>query len=260
MISMRRKRHAGQPSGNPDLAGRFEFKYRISYFEYLRLRAAIVPHMSADPYARQAPGGRYFVRSLYFDTLNRRVYDEKLAGDTDRVKYRLRAYHPDPDQASVVKVELKVRRGESLAKYATGVPVEQARAFLRERNWAVPDNPVLVEFDRNLHSKGLVPTVLIDYLREGYESRYRDGIRLTFDHQVQSTHATELFPSRTPFFRIHHPHEVVLEIKCRDYSPRWLASLVQAHGLRLVANSKYTQAVEAARHDQAHVDGIVIVR
>ena len=248
-------------SGEHERAGRFEFKYRISPTDYYAIRNAIRPYMSADRYTRGAAKSGYFVRSLYYETADDRIYNEKMAGDTDRVKYRLRTYTTDIAPDTPVRAELKVRRGESLSKYSTFVPAGHADAFLRTRHWPdLRDDAVLEEFERGVHLRGLSPAVLVDYYREGYESRERDDVRITFDHHVQSAHCRTLFPEKDPFRRIHHDYEVVLEIKYRQKPPTWLRRLVHSHGLRLVANSKYTQAIEVGRRDRIHPNGVVIVR
>ena len=53
---------------------RHELKYKISYPDYLAMRSRLRPVMKADPHA--AAGGRYLVRSVYFDNLN----DKALCG------------------------------------------------------------------------------------------------------------------------------------------------------------------------------------
>jgi hypothetical protein len=242
-----------------DEAGRFEFKYRISFHEYLNVRNSLLPYMRMDHFTNRTEHHRYFVRSLYFETPSFQVYKEKLSGDMNRVKLRLRTYEEHLAEASAVRVELKVRRGETLAKYHTFISIEAYEQFMTSGHWGITDDQVLIEFDRYRYIKAFRPAVLVDYLREGYESRGDEGVRITFDHLVRSAHEKTLFPDR-PFFRVHHPNEVVLEIKCRDYSVPWLKRIIHNNGLKLVANSKFTQAIEASRHDQYYPDGVVIVR
>ncbi len=245
---------------NNDKSGRFENKYRISLQSYLALRNAITPHMRADRYTRLAGRDGYFVRSLYYETLDYAIYSQKMAGDCDRVKYRLRSYTADSLCKPAIRVEMKVRRGESLSKYHTFVDYSLYSGFITKRHWGEEGNDVLEEFSRGVYLACLQPCVLIDYNREGYESRYGDGVRLTFDHSVRSTQAKNLFPEPKPFFRIHHTREVVLEIKYKSAPPAWLRGIVQGHGLRLVANSKFTQGIEAGCRERCNPDGILVVR
>ncbi len=239
---------------------RFELKYRVNAIQYLKLRNAIVPYMRPDLYTARAPGKRYLVRSLYFDSHDYRHYHEKMSGDSDRVKFRLRTYSAEPEGAFPVKAELKVRRANAMEKFSAPVNLEQYNHFIRHRVWPEDDEPVLNEFSRCLHLQALEPQVLVQYSREGFEARNREGLRITFDHRVCSAHSGSLFPAGKPFFRAHHHHIVIVEVKCRLEQPLWLRDLVRNNGLKLLANSKFTQGIQVARHNLHHPDGVIIVR
>lgn len=239
---------------------RFENKYRISKDSYHAIRNALTPHMRPDVYTSLSGRDGYFVRSLYFETFHHFIYAQKMAGDSDRVKYRLRSYSADAGSCSKVRVEMKVRRGESLSKYHTFVDYAQYTRFMETRDWGGAMDDTLEEFSRGMYLFCLRPSVLVDYEREGYESRYRDGVRVTFDHAVRSTHANTLFPDPLPFSRVHHSGEIVLEIKYQVAPPLWLRDIVQRYGLRLVANSKFTQGIEVGRRERYYPSGVIIVR
>ncbi len=242
-------------------AGRFEFKYRITYTQYHAIRNAIVPYMRHDEYTARTKARRYLVRSLYYETDSFGIYAQKMAGDYGRVKYRLRAYTDTPRADRPVRVEMKVRRGESLSKYQRFVPFDEYEHFIRRKQWMEAGvDPVLEEFARGVHLSALQPSVLVDYHREAYTSRAGDGLRLTFDHGGRSAHAHELYPGPAPFFRTHHSYEVVLEVKYRLVPPPWLKHIVHGYGLRLVANSKFTQGIEAGRRDRHYPNGVLVVR
>jgi hypothetical protein len=213
-----------------------------------------------DPYTEKAPNHRYIVRSLYYDSIDHAAYCQKVDGDSSRAKFRLRVYATSRNEVERVRVEIKARRGESMAKYQTFASLAQYDHFLGWRTWGYAgDDPVLSEFTRQTQLKGLQPKELVQYHRDGFVSRRKEDVRLTFDHSVASTQTSCLFPVR-PFFRVHHRHEIVLEIKSRGTPAKWVATIVNAVGLRLVANSKYTQGMEAARHDRPLINGLRVVR
>jgi len=239
--------------------GRIELKYRINYFHYLKVRNAITPYMKKDRYTLLAAGKGYLVRSLYFDTYSYRAYHEKMSGDSDRIKFRLRCYSDVLNEQSIIKAELKVRKANIVEKHSTLITADQYLHFIKRRDWPEHNNPILNEFERCLHLKDLNPKVLIEYEREGYESRCKDSVRITFDHRVRSAQAAALFPGHV-FFKVHHIKEVVLEIKFQDKLPHWLIQLVQSHGLKIIANSKFTQGIQVGRNDLIHPDGVVVVR
>jgi SPX domain protein involved in polyphosphate accumulation len=224
---------------------RFESKYKISRYQYYQVKNALTSFMRLDPFSNIAPKNKYLVRSLYFDTADYQAYYEKINGDCNRVKFRVRVYSETSENASPIRIELKVRRGVMMEKYSCFVNVSQYQDFVNNRHWPSKTNPVLDEFERNLHLKCLRPKVLVEYLREGFQTRNRENIRITFDHKVRSAFSKSLFPDKA-FFRSHHPHVIILEIKHYKKQPVWLRNIVQQHGLKMVANSKYAQGIEFA--------------
>ncbi len=239
---------------------RYELKYRLDCVQYRRVRNAITPYMALDRHSRIAPSRRYLVRSLYFDTYDYTAFAQKMAGDDHRVKYRLRSYSPTLSGAALVRAELKVRKANVMAKHGAVVSPAAYLSFMERRRWPETSDPVLEEFERCLHLLALEPLVLIEYLREGFEDRARGDLRITFDHRVRSAHSASLFPEGPVFFRTHHPLGIVLEIKGRHDPPAWLRRLVRVQGLELIANSKFTQGILAARHDLYHPGGVVVIR
>ena len=244
---------------NQDKNKRMELKYRISYFDYLKIRSAIRAYMKKDPYTKLAKGKGYTVCSLYYDTYDYSLFFEKMSGDSERVRYRLRTYNEDKAKVKAVRVELKVRKGNHFEKYSTFVSLEDYEYFIRHRRWLKTDHPILTDFEHSVHLRELRPKTLVRYYREGYQSRKKEDLRITFDHRVSSAQAVTLFPGHL-FFKMHHPQVVVMEIKFKKDFPAWLHALVQSYGLRVVANSKFTQSISVARYDLHYPERIVVVR
>lgn len=234
--------------GNLYTDWRFEYKYRLTFQEYLQIRSAIVPSMRKDQYSLAAQHGKYLVRSLYFDTNTFRNFIEKINGDCDRVKLRIRTYSASPAENIPIRAELKARKGITVEKHSTWINFQAYRYFMDAWHWLDSNDAVLSEFERYVHLKTQRPKIIVEYLREGYITRSGEQIRITFDHKVRSAHAKTLFPEN-PFFRYHHPGKIVLEIKCMKLQPLWLRQMIYQHGLLISANSKYTQGIEVARKD-----------
>lgn len=227
---------------------RFESKYRISRHQYYQIKNALVPFMRLDPFTRVTEQKRYLVRSLYFDTPDYQAYHEKISGDCDRVKFRIRTYVETIEDNPTIRIELKVRKGILMEKYGYFATASQYQEFMNKWHWPLENNPVLEEFERNLHLKHLQPKILVEYYREGFQSRSGEDVRITFDHKVRSAFSTSLFPDKV-FFRLHHPNVIILEIKHYEKQPDWLRNIVQQHSLKIEANSKYAQGIEVARPD-----------
>ena len=231
----------------PDFGNwRFEYKYHLHIRQYHQLRAAIRPFMKPDPFTSSAPQGRYLVRSLYYDSADLRAYQEKVSGICDRTKLRIRTYARSLEENPDIRVEMKARKAISVEKHSTFISLAYYQSFIHSNHWPSHDDPLLVEFERYVHLKTLMPLVLVEYLREGFSARGQQGLRMTFDHQVQSTKSTTLFPP-APCFRAHQRGVIIFEIKCNKSQPHWLHQLVQTHGLRFIANSKFTQGIEISQ-------------
>ena len=229
-------------------AWRFEYKYKLPLNLYYQFRSAIIPYMEHDDFSRKALRNSYLVRSLYYDTYYYKSYYEKMEGTYGRTKYRLRTYAESAENEPDVRAELKVRKGQVLEKHSAFVPYRHYLGFMENRNWPDRSSPVLTEFERQVHLHALRPKVLVEYYREAFRSREGSDMRISFDLQVSSCIADTLFP-KTPFFRQHHPNNAILEIKCHIHRPAWLGKLISRYGLMYVANSKYTQGIEASRPD-----------
>ena len=225
---------------------RFERKYLISLAEYHRLRARLPLHFEPDAYTRKQALGRYLVRSIYYDTRDYRAYYEKEDGNYSRIKLRLRAYTDDPSTNDIVSVELKTRNGNVMTKHTSRVPHNHYECFHGTGHWPVDADPVTAEFARLVRVRSLIPMVLVQYSREGYQARSSRSVRLTLDHGVESSRARSLFP-RQVILRPHRPRSVILEIKTSDGEPRWLTDFVRDHQLKLMSNSKYVQGIEVIR-------------
>ncbi len=240
--------------GDPD--SRFELKYRISAFEYLRVKHALVPYMRKDGFTQQAPGKGYTVRSLYFDSDQYELYNEKLSGDNIRTKMRLRTYPNNPGDA--VRAELKMRERNLVIKKTAPLSWEALAAYEHTGHFETED-PVLAQCELLKCSRLLGPKVVIEYEREGYQMRDGGGVRVTFDHRVRSAQGVSL--THLPhFFREHDPLSIILEIKFRDAVPRFLHDIVRKNGLKVIANSKFTQAIQLSSKHFYHSDHVVVLR
>lgn len=233
---------------NQVIPWRFEYKYRLTLSQYYRLKNDVTLYLEPDSYTKKTKNGRYLVRSIYFDNDQFQAYYEKIEGNFGRIKCRIRTYTETLDKNTVIRAELKNRWGESIEKYSTFVSPGEYEEFMVNRHWPKIENPILQEFERIYYLRAMRPKVLVEYYREGFMPRSREDLRVTLDHNVKSCLTESLFP-KPALFKDHHRHSIVLEIKCRRKQPAWLSQLVRKHGLKYIANSKYTQGVEAVRPD-----------
>ena len=86
---------------------RTENKYPISLIEASILKNRLANVMYQDEYDEDGLG--YTIRNLYFDSLNQDDYYEKLAGNKERKKIRIRVYNINDEKC---KLEVKKKNGD----------------------------------------------------------------------------------------------------------------------------------------------------
>jgi hypothetical protein len=229
-------------------APRFEEKYVLDPFQYRQVTTGIAGFMKRDNYSEAGPKRRYFVGSLYFDTSEYRAYMEKITGERNRIKLRIRSYTPIYNDAKFVSVELKTRNGRLIIKYGTHAPISAYDRYMETGSWGPTDDPVLIEFERIARVQCQKPKVVVEYEREAFSSLRPSALRISFDHAIRYTRATSLFP-KTPIYRCQPRNPIVLEIKTPDEGPDWLRRLVRDLSLKAVPHSKYANAVEQTQVD-----------
>ena len=103
---------------------RQEKKFLISLNKYYELSNRVKEIVKEDPNNR---GEGYTIRSLYFDSIDNRDYQEKEDGVELRRKIRLRNYGPDSPFA---KLEMKQKQGAMQKKRSLKVSRQDAQALI----------------------------------------------------------------------------------------------------------------------------------
>ena len=103
---------------------RHEWKHELNYMDLLTIRQRLRAVMEPDPHA---VGGKYLIRSLYFDNPDDKALREKVDGVNMREKFRIRYYNGDP---SVIHLEKKSKRNGLGTKYSASLTGEEAQAIV----------------------------------------------------------------------------------------------------------------------------------
>ena len=241
---------------------RHELKYKISYPDYLAMRSRLRPVMKADPHA--SAGGRYLVRSIYFDNLNDKALREKIDGVAKREKFRIRYYN---DDLSYIVLEKKMKIGSLCLKCSAPITEEECRKILSAGRSSVTDggrssvtdggrgslrNGDLSfmkehqqELVRELYAKMtcqlLRPRVLVSYTREPFI--YQAGnVRVTFDTDIRTSLFRQDFLTKEAagISATDEPQDIILEVKFDAFLPDVVQDLIQVKGIRQHAFSKYS--------------------
>ena len=219
-----------------ETAWRHEWKHEISYAALLCIRQRLRAVAEADPHA---PGGRYRVRSLYFDTPDDRALREKIDGVNLREKFRIRCYNGD---LSFIRLEKKARRGGLGAKFGAELSAEEVRKLIDgELDWMLASGrPLVQELCCRMRTQGLRPRTIVDYTREPF--LYRTGnVRVTFDYDIRTGLSCTDFLNPDCVTIPAGDAPIVLEVKWDAYLPSVIRDAVQTGNLRATAFSKYAQ-------------------
>ena len=219
-----------------ETAWRHEWKHEISYADLLCIRQRLRAVAETDPHAVD---GRYRVRSLYFDTPGDRALREKIDGADPREKFRIRCYNGD---ASVIRLEKKMRRGGLGTKFSAEVSAEETRKLIAgDLDWMLASGrPLVQELYCKMRYHGLRPKTIVDYTREPF--LYRPGnVRVTFDYDIRTGLGCTDFLNPDCVTIPAGDAPILLEVKWDAYLPSVIRDAVQTGNLRASAFSKYAQ-------------------
>lgn len=213
---------------------RQEIKRLLSPAQRLLLEQRIRAVMPRDFHSGE--DGSYFIRSIYFDTVNDRAYTEKEAGISEREKIRIRFYNYQDD---LIKLERKEKRGNRIHKESMTISKETADAMMHSDYSSLPDyrRPLSDHIYGTAHSEGLHPVVVIDYIRMAYVFPV-NHVRITFDSALEA--AGPAIPIWTPEGGYDVlAEDTILEIKYDRYLPSHISRLLNSVSAPQMALSKY---------------------
>lgn len=217
---------------------RRELKYRISLAESLRAQQLLSQVLPGD--ANNGPDG-YTVRSLYFDTLRNRDYEEKEDGLERRKKVRLRVYSPT---AAVAKLELKEKDGAWQRKQSLVLPREAAERLLRGDYGplAALDQPLAQQLYRLMLEELYRPVCTVEYRRYAFVVPAND-IRITFDrHLTAGEGIPALFDGEDFLYPVGAPDDVTMEVKFNRFLFSYIRDLLEGIEKLPVSYSKYVMS------------------
>jgi len=217
---------------------RHEIKYVISTYEAELLKRRLGGLLRRDSHAGK--NGGYLIRSVYFDDVDFRAYNEKIAGVKERTKYRLRYYNFDDSR---IFFERKSKDGDMTGKDSVAVSRSQAEALLKGSfTSADTEHELLREFSR-LRRGGLRPVVTVDYDRFAFTWPV-ENVRVTLDMGVRTCpYQTDFFDSRALMIPVLEEGEAVLEVKYDRFLPAPVAALLEGVPKRREAVSKYVKCL-----------------
>lgn len=215
---------------------RHEWKHLINYTDMLVLRQRLGAVMQPDRHAVQ---GRYFIRSLYFDTPTDTALRQKLDGVDRREKFRLRCYNGD---ISLIHLEKKSKLSGLGSKQSADITADEAARLLRGDTAWMRDGqrPLVQELYSKMLSQQLRPKTIVDYTRQPFVFP-AGNVRVTLDYDLRTgLGATDFLDFGCPTIPA-GDCPIILEVKWDGFLPDIVRDAVQLNGRRVSAFSKYAQ-------------------
>ena len=212
---------------------RHEVKHEITYLDLLIIRQRMLAIAESDSHAID---GKYYIRSLYFDTPDDNALREKANGAAIRHKYRIRSYNQDP---GFIRLEKKGKRDGLGTKDMAKLTAEQTQDIIDGKiEWMADDPQWLVrELYTEMKTTLLGPKTIVDYTRQPFT--YRPGnVRVTLDYDIRTgLRSKDFLNYDVPTIPV-KDSPILLEVKWDGFLPEIIRMAVQLDK-RAGAYSKY---------------------
>lgn len=238
---------------NPQLKfSRVEYKYLISSALADELKEYFSKYTVLDE--ANSEGKPYIIRSLYFDSPSLTFCQEKMNGDNERTKVRIRAYSDKTEEK--VFLEMKKKFGDRTHKERMPIAHEDYAKLMRG------DTEFLLNSDNFFFKKiwylsnfyRLTPKVLNRYERTSFIDKFAN-FKISFDENLTNSSPESLYKETS----LLEPtiNGVIMEVKFGSLLPNYFMDMIKKYGLRQHPNSKYVLSIQKAYpkhapHMQSH--------
>jgi len=219
------------------MIGRHELKFYINLSELVQLRMRL--HVVAKTDAHGTADDGYTVRSLYFDNYSDKAVVEKLSGQSNREKFRIRYYNED---ISFIRLEKKSKKGKFVNKESVRITAEQCEEVLAgDHNvLKLADIPLMMELYAKIRTQNLRPRCIVDYQRQAFT--YPAGnVRITLDSRVKTSNSVTGFLNPASVM-IPAANTIVMEVKFNSFLPDVIRDIIQVGHRNQTEFSKYVVA------------------
>jgi len=214
---------------------RQEKKYLITLEQYYYLSRRFGNVLAEDSFSS---GDGYDIRSLYFDTLDNKDYEEKISGVDVRRKIRLRSYGPLYQSA---KLEMKQKQGILQKKRSLILGNDRATQVINGNYSALlaSDTAFAGECFALMNMQCYRPKAVISYTRKVFIAPENE-IRITFDHTIRGTESNfDIFSHELVENLLYDPFMVIMEVKFNGFILSYIKDIIGEVNASERAVSKY---------------------
>lgn len=224
---------------------RKEQKYYLSEKEYQSLIKMIQNNIVKDQYYDEK------ICSIYFDNKNNDLIINSLNKPIYKEKVRLRCYNTPTDD-SIVFLEIKKKYKGMVYKRRINLTYKEAKDYINKG--LIPENnsQIFKEIDYCFQKYNLIPKVNITYDRYAYYAKDDPSLRITFDHNIQSS-TTNLTLDNKVYENNVIKDNYIMEIKSINGMPFWLLKSLCELKLFPSSFSKYGEVYQNLKEGENYV-------
>lgn len=212
---------------------RYEKKYLLDEKSFRIISRGLEGKMRPDQY------GECVIRSLYFDTPDRRLIRASLEKPVYKEKLRLRGYG-SPGKQDAVFVELKKKYKGVVYKRRVDMALCEAEDYLINKKGAAIPSQITSEIDWFLSFySGIEPAMFIACKRTALCGVQDENLRVTFDRDILWQDDCLRLDAQLYGTPVLSPDNRLMEIKIPGAMPLWLSGLLGQAGVYPVSFSKY---------------------
>jgi len=223
---------------------RQEKKFLLTLDQYYKYSHDLAGILTLDAHSR---GEGYLIRSLYFDSLDDKDYEEKEDGVELRRKIRLRNYGADNDFAVL---EMKQKQGAMQKKRSLRLGREDARRLICGDYSPLLryEEPFAAECFSLMNMLCYRPKAVITYHRKAFVAK-ENKIRVTFDHHITGTESRfDIFSPELIENTVLDPYLVVLEVKYNGFLLGYIKDMLEECNASELSVSKYCLGRAVSKH------------
>jgi len=182
----------------------------------------------------------YTICNVYMDTPDNRLIRTSIDKPFYKEKMRIRSYGVVSDEDKVF-IELKKKFDGIVYKRRVKIPHGEAIGYIKGE--ASRRGQIEYEIDYFLnHYESISPAMFIAYDREAFHGREDHDLRVTFDENILWRTENVSLSSEVYGNNLLEKGQCLLEIKCADAMPLWLARALSRNKIYKNSFSKYGKA------------------
>ncbi|MFR9069531.1 polyphosphate polymerase domain-containing protein [Paraclostridium tenue] len=223
---------------------RQEKKFLISMDQFYKYSHKLSHILQVDKHSKDEG---YEIRSLYFDSIDDRDFQEKEDGIEIRRKIRLRNYGSN---STFAMLEMKQKQGDLQKKRSLRMEKVDAMRLI-DGDYSVLlqySEPFALECYAIMNMHCYRPKTVVTYKRKAFVAK-ENNIRITFDHNIVANESYyDIFSVDLSQNAVIDPYVVVLEVKYNGFLLSYIKDMLMECDKSKTSVSKYCLGRSISKH------------